>query len=118
MIYSAPVDWTAVYSIGAPSSVNKTYTYQVYTYGNGYDISCTYISGNYDRNVLVQKKYLKNETDYINPITVANVHAETIPNGLIYVPNTTDNYGNFITFMFTAQSSYNLTANGVISYHN
>lgn len=116
-IYTPPVSWQAKYAQGAPTSVNKTYYYPIYVYGNGYDISCTSYLGDYDRNVVVRKQYYVLDGGLPNSVDekVTDLHAET--SSPIYIKNPTGIYGDSITFSFKAESSYSCDARGVISYH-
>lgn len=116
-ILTPPVNWQAVYAQGAPSSVNKTYLYSVYTYGNGHDITCTSFTGDYNRAVVVKKQYnvkiLSVESLYEEE--VAELHATTY--SPIHVENPENNVGNTITFSFKASEVTSCEAYGVISHH-
>lgn len=116
-ILTPPVNWQAVYAQGAPSSVNKTYYYPIYTYGNGYDITCTYFNGNYNRAVEARKQYNANVMGIVSSYDekITDLHATTY--SPIYVENPENIYGNSITFSFYASYVTNCEANGVISYH-
>lgn len=114
-----PVNWQAIrlQGNGAPSSYNKVYTYEVYTAGNGYDISCTSINGDYDKNVEARKIYTANVLGIKTPVDelVANIHSTT--NSPIVVEHPKELFGNTITFTFYANCFYSCNAGGVISAH-
>lgn len=95
-------NWKAVYQIGAPSSVNKTYEYDVVVYGEGYKVDCTYFSGGYDSLVIVTTP--ANSTFRF---TNTGTYAKVIP----YKYSST----GYVTFKFSAlESTTNCVANGRI----
>lgn len=117
-IYTPPVNWIAVWSPGAPSSVNRTYYYPIYTYGNGYDITCDSFVGDYNRTVEAAMQYDINIQGTIVTTNkkIADLHAETL--SAIYVKNPDGIYGGIITFSFRVPNYANCSAGGVLSQHN
>ncbi len=110
-ILNVPAEWFTVLAQGAPSSVNAARSFKIYKFGGGYDITCTSFSGDYDRRVVVKKRY-----DEIHDEMVTELHSET--RSPIYVEETDMIYGRTITFSFQAISLSNVSASGIINHHN
>ncbi len=116
-ILTPPVDWIAVNAQGAPSSVNRTYYYPIYTYGNGYDITCTFMYGDYDQNIESRIQY---DVDILGIISscddfVVDFHRTT--SSPYFVENPNGIIGNSITFSFKTTCTNNCNGGGVLSYH-
>lgn len=112
-----PVNWTAVYFQGAPTNVNKTYYYTIFTYGDGYDITCTSFYGDYNRNVEVREQY---DTIIPGPLgsvdkKVADLHSTT--NSPIHIAQPGNLNGETITFSFKASGDPSCEAHGIIDQH-
>lgn len=115
-----PVNWMALYIKGAPSSVNREYTYKMRTYGGGYDITCTELVGDYDRKITAWKQYNMRISGEIKTIraNIDDIYAET--RNPIVVSNPLYVLDNYITFVFYASSpkTYETCrAYGVITHH-
>lgn len=109
-----PVSWSAVFSPGAPTGVNKTYCYELYTFGNGYEITCNTFLGDYDRNVKINLQYNITASRTIT-LHIDDIHAPTY--SPIIVANPANLYGDSLTFTFKATSSKPCEAYGIISHH-
>lgn len=115
-----PVNWKALYIKGAPSSVNKDYTYTMYTSGEGFDITCTKFTGNYDRKVNVWKQYSRQVSGkiYTYKTKITEMYAETQSPILVKNPNSTsDNKVTFIFYASSPESYETCSAYGVINRH-
>lgn len=89
----------------------------MYTYGNGFDITCTEFEGDYDRKVTVWELYdlrLNGEIETCDP-KIADIHAETI--SPIFASSPIYTVNNMVTFAFYATSAENCRAYGVITHH-
>ena len=98
-------NWIAVYQVGAPTSVNKTYVYDdVPAFGDGYIVDCTSFKGGYNS--------LVNGTAPGN-VTFRFTTTGTQPNIFKYKAS----YGDYVSFKFSVNSSTNCTAGGRILYN-
>lgn len=115
-----PVNWKALYIKGAPSSVNKDYTYTMWTYGGDFDLSCTQFTGDFDRRVNVWKQYSRQVSGktYTYKTKITEMYAETQSPILVENPNNTSD--GKVTFVFYASSPERFAtcqAYGVITHH-